>query len=112
MTAKKKSTKTAKSDSKVFTIGVSKGKFRVTDGTDENTHHTRLDASWLANILKQAGYDPMNELHHLMASSSIDFPEEDGAPEGFDAHAVLREAMVLSFPEDKQARVRAALAES
>ena len=32
----------------------------------------------------------------LATSSSIDFPEEDGAPEGFDARAILGKALQLA----------------
>jgi hypothetical protein len=32
----------------------------------------------------------------LATSSSIDFPEEDGAPKGFDARAILSQALHLA----------------
>ena len=32
-----------------------------------------------------------------MCSSSIDFPEEDGAPEGFDAHEFLDSALKFAL---------------
>jgi len=34
---------------------------------------------------------------HIATSSSIDFPEDDGAPEGFDARKVLGKAMQLAW---------------
>ena len=34
---------------------------------------------------------------HIATSSSIDFPEDDGAPEGFDAREKLGQAMQLAW---------------
>mgnify|MGYP001025369524 FL=1 len=50
------------------------------------------DVSAMARFLKQ-----FKKQTHIATSSSIDFPEEDGAPEGFDAREKLGQAMQLAW---------------
>jgi len=38
-----------------------------------------------------------HKITSCMCSSSIDFPEEDGAPEGFDAHEFLDSALKFAL---------------
>jgi hypothetical protein len=46
----------------------------------------------MARFLKQ-----FKKQTSIATSSSIDFPEDDGAPEGFDARAPLGRAMQLAW---------------
>ena len=41
-------------------------------------------------LFKRAGFD--KDAHILMCGSSIDFPEDDGAPKNFRAHDVIQRA--------------------
>ena len=50
------------------------------------------DIDKMARFLKQ-----FKKQTHIATSSSIDFPEDDGAPEGFDARAPLGRAMQLAW---------------
>ena len=76
-------------------VGIVNGKFEIhaentdTDKMDTDTFELD-DVAGLARFIK-----PFRK-STLATSSSIDFPEEDGAPEGFDARAVLGKALQLA----------------
>jgi len=93
---------------KVFVLGIEKGRFRISLKRKVN-RSADLGAEGLSLLLQKVKFDPLAEDQHLVCSSSMDFPEEDGARKGFDAHDALREAVVLMFPEEKRAKIRAAM---
>jgi len=73
--------------------GIVNGKFEIHVDTPTTFGMNRFglnDVAGIAEFIK-----PFN-LTTLATSSSIDFPEEDGAPEGFDARAVLDQALKLA----------------
>lgn len=80
----------------VLVLGVDGGRFAIRERGNK-TLECDLNAGALARMLVKAGYDATNENHVLSNSSSIDFPEEDGAPKGFDAHAIVQRAILLSM---------------
>ncbi len=79
-----------------FVIGIEKGCFTIRTGGSKRDS-CDLNAGALARMLVKAGYNARNEHHFLSRSSSIDFPEDDGAPRGFDAHEALRDAILLAM---------------
>lgn len=92
---------------RVFVVGVEDGRFRIS--LKGKVTRSDLSAEALSLLLKKVKYDPLDESQILMCSSSMDFPEEDGARKDFDAHDALREAVVLMFPEEKRAKLRTAM---
>lgn len=77
----------------VLVVQIEDGKFRL----NHNGKITRapLTPEGLAGLFRDAGYDPSDEDGRLMCGSSIDFPEEDGAPAGFDAFTAVQRALDL-----------------
>ena len=73
----------------VFVIQISDGRFQLWHGGRIFGKCTLHDAD-LAKLFKRAKFDP--SAHILMCGSSIDFPEDDGAPKNFRAHDVIRRA--------------------
>ena len=73
--------------------GIVNGKFEI---HAENTDRGWIDTFELDDVAGLARFIKPFRKSTLATSSSIDFPEEDGAPEGFDAHAVLSQALHLA----------------
>ena len=74
-------------------VGIVNGKFEI---HAENTDRGWIDTFELDDVAGLARFIKPFRKSTLATSSSIDFPEEDGAPEGFDAHAVLSQALHLA----------------
>ena len=77
----------------VLVVQIEDGRFRL----NHNGKITRapLTAEGLADLFRGVGYDPRDDESRLMCGSSIDFPEEDGAPAGFNGFDVVRKAVDL-----------------
>ena len=86
----------AKKGDFVLVLGIEKGKFVVRIHGDPYDK-CDLNCGALARMLLSVGYNPINEDHILMRSSSIDFPQEGGAPRRFNANKVVREAILLAY---------------
>ena len=74
---------------------IDNGKFKIKTETDFATYSKTFkldDVDKMARFFKQ-----FKKQTHIATSSSIDFPEDDGAPEGFDARAKLGQAMQLAW---------------
>jgi len=70
--------------------GIVQGKFEIHSVLGKNTFELN-DVAGLARFIN------LFKKHTTLAtSSSIDFPEEDGAPKGFDARAILSQALHLA----------------
>lgn len=74
----------------VLIVGIEKGRFRVCAGHRIET--ADLTAKALAEVMTELGFSPKE--HYLMRSSSMDFPEDDGAPD-VDTHEILQHALKL-----------------
>lgn len=74
----------------VFVINVTKGRFVLSQ--NGKGHSCALNRDALVELFKKEGFDPRNESHVLMAGSSCDFPEEDGAPRGTNVSKIIRDA--------------------
>ena len=74
---------------------IENAKFKIQvegDGVEGQKRFKLEDINAIARFLKQ-----FKKQSHIATSSSIDFPEEDGAPEGFDAREKLGQAMQLAW---------------
>ncbi len=68
-------------------------KIQVEGDNIEGQKYFKLDdVDAIARYLKQ-----FKQQNSIATSSSIDFPEEDGAPKDFDARATLQKAMNLAW---------------
>jgi hypothetical protein len=72
-------------------ISVSDGKFKFMDMSESHDHV--VGTFELTDIEGMRKFFKENRPESVMCSSSVDWPEDDGAPEGFDANAALQEAM-------------------
>lgn len=79
----------------VVVVGIEDGRFTIRLGGGR-VDSSELNSGALARMLVRQGFNPDNENHIIMGSSSIDFPEEDGAPKRFNAHLELQSAILLS----------------
>jgi len=78
-------------------VGIVNGKFEIhAENTDREDGYLDTDTFELDDVAGLAGFIKPFRKSSLATSSSIDFPEEDGAPEGFDARAVLGKALQLA----------------
>ena len=78
-------------------VGIVNGKFEIhAENTDREDGYLDTDTFELDDVAGLAGFIRPFRKSSLATSSSIDFPEEDGAPEGFDARAVLSQALQLA----------------
>jgi hypothetical protein len=71
-------------------ISVSNGKFEFIDFDQK---HETVATFELTDIEGMRQFFRDNRCASIQCSSSVDFPEDDGAPEGFDANAALEQAM-------------------
>jgi hypothetical protein len=76
-------------------VGIVNGKFEI---HAENTDTDKMDADTfeLDDVAGLARFIKPFRKNTLATSSSIDYPEDDGAPEGFDARVVLKQALHLA----------------
>jgi|TARA_B110000495_G_C23031800_1_gene614760 hypothetical protein len=76
-------------------VGIVNGKFEI---HAENTDTDKMDADTfeLDDVAGLARFIKPFRKNTLATSSSIDYPEDDGAPEGFDARVVLEQALHLA----------------
>jgi hypothetical protein len=72
--------------------GIVNGKFEIHVDTPTTVGMETFELDDVAGIAKFI--KPFTKTT-LATSSSIDYPEDDGAPEGFDARAVLEQALQL-----------------
>jgi hypothetical protein len=79
----------AASKDPVFVLQISNGLFQLWRG-GRVFGKCALGEAELAKLFKRAGFD--KDAHILMCGSSIDFPEDDGAPKNFRAHDVIQRA--------------------
>ena len=78
-------------------VGIVNGKFEIhAENTDREDGKMDADTFELDDVAGLARFIKPFRKNTLATSSSIDFPEEDGAPEGFDARAVLGKALQLA----------------
>ncbi len=85
----------------VFIIGISEGRFRfVADKQEIGT--CLLEAEPLTALFRAGKLSLKGEDEVLMYSSSIDFPEDDGAPEGFNPRPVIEAALLALLPEKRR----------
>ena len=78
-------------------VGIVNGKFEIhAENTDREDGYLDTDTFELNDVAGLARFIKPFRKNTLATSSSIDFPEEDGAPEGFDARAVLSQALQLA----------------
>lgn len=77
----------------VFILQIVNGRFHLS--TQGRKYTSALTPMALAKMFQRGGYDRHNRDHILTKGSSIDFPEDDGAPDGFDAYAVIKAAFDL-----------------
>ena len=78
-------------------VGIVNGKFEIhAENTDREDGYLDTDTFELDDVAGLARFIKPFRKNTLATSSSIDFPEEDGAPEGFDARAVLGKALQLA----------------
>ena len=80
---------------KFMFASIENGKFKIKVEREFATYSKTFklnDVDKMARFLKQ-----FNKQTSIATSSSIDFPEDDGAPEGFDARAPLGRAMQLAW---------------
>ena len=78
-------------------VGIVNGKFEIhAENTDREDGKMDADTFELDDVAGLARFIKPFRKNTLATSSSIDFPEEDGAPEGFDARAVLKQALQLA----------------
>ena len=78
-------------------VGIVNGKFEIhAENTDREDGKMDADTFELDDVAGLARFIKPFRKNTLATSSSIDFPEEDGAPEGFDARAVLGQALQLA----------------
>jgi hypothetical protein len=78
----------------ILIVGIEAGKFCLTQDQGK-VLRCPLTAQALAALFRRTGFDPLLPNNLVMGSSSLDFPDEDGAPRGFQAHKVLQEALSL-----------------
>ena len=84
-----------KAQEKVVIEHLRQEEFKIKTETDFATYSKTFkldDVDKMARFFKQ-----FKKQTHIATSSSIDFPEDDGAPEGFDARAKLGQAMQLAW---------------
>lgn len=74
---------------KTFFISVEDGKFRLSCN-DKVVGDAYMNAESLAVLFTHAG---VNQNSQMLCSSSIDFPEDDGGPAGFDCRACISKAL-------------------
>lgn len=79
----------AASKDPVFVLQISNGRFQLWRGK-RIFGNCALHEAELAKLFERAGFD--RDEHILMCGSSIDFPEDDGAPKNFPAHDVIERA--------------------
>lgn len=79
---------------KIIMIGIQKGKFHVCDEHGEHTTQP-LNPVGLREGLDYFEYDPNNQNHLVLCSSSVDFPQEYGAPKKFKFQPVFDKAMKM-----------------
>lgn len=93
-------------------LGIKGNYFTLRDGLDKK-YRCGLNAEALARMFKRAEYDPLAEPRDiLMFSSSMNWPQDSGAPRHFHVgrvNKVVQEAIILFLPKDEQAKVRARL---
>ena len=78
-------------------VGIVNGKFEIhAENTDREDGYLDTDTFELDDVAGLARFIKPFRKNTLATSSSIDFPEEDGAPDGFDARAVLGKALQLA----------------
>ncbi len=77
---------------KTLVVGIESGRFTVrASGT--KVGDCELKPKALGELLASVNFDPRDD--QLMCSSSVDFPEDDGAPKGFDGRKAVSEASAL-----------------
>lgn len=92
----------------IIIVSIAQAQFRIS--VNDRVFLGPLSVNGLCELLRQVGFDPMSPVYRLLCSSSIDFPEdEEGIPEGFEAREVLKEAITLLLPEERQADFRRAV---
>lgn len=97
---------------RVLTLGISGERFYLYN--DSQRLWCGLKADALARMFKRAKYSPWAEPQSdaLMFSSSMNWPQANGAPRRFDVkriNALVREAAVLLLPKREQTRIRSML---
>jgi hypothetical protein len=73
----------------IHMLQISSGRWRFTPEND-SALTGKLTLEGLVRLLRRGGFDPANDI--IMLGSSIDFPEDDGAPKGFRAREIVRVA--------------------
>lgn len=74
---------------KIIIIGIRNGKWRIEAPDDKGSTFELDDAAGLRKFFREfLGEDGEAEVP-ILSSSSLNWPEEGGAPEDFDAHGFL-----------------------
>lgn len=80
-------------------IGIDKGKLSVRASLSGSCRH-KVTLFGLQDTDRLKKFFIEEKFGHIMYSSSTDFPEEEGAPADYDAHAVVQEALGITKRPD------------
>lgn len=81
----------------VFIVGIHNGQMYLREGTKQYGEFAPTDVDKLAEVIRGIGKDIwLNS--HVMSSSSMDFPKDDGWPDE-QAHEFFHQAVEKAFAE-------------
>ena len=91
---------------KVFIVGIKEGSF-VLQADKKPIGTCPLDAESLTALFRKGKFRLKGQEEVLMHSSSVNHPEDSGAPKGFRAHEIIEQA-VLGLTKKKPPREKTA----